>query len=163
MNNFNINNKYNLVDIVILISNKLEVNPNRFIEIVKNKIPNYEENFIESDLLEKIKNLLESDININKFESKLKTQKVINNFKILKERLAELQIFAIIKKLEEAHNYEHIINSFLIVLNNKIEDVNGVLETSITQKGGSKLIDYYSKYLKYKIKNEKIQFILRNE
>ncbi len=151
---FDINKEYNILDITDEIALKLNINPQKFRTIVEQKIHESDRIIRDRELMSKILLLLQSDTEINQFETKLKSEKVLRNFQIMKERLGELQVLALVKKLEKADTCDDVINSFLVVLNNKFEGVNNVLTGSLNQTGGSKNINYYSKYLKYKIKNK---------
>lgn len=164
-----INAEHNILDIAAQIGEKLGVNPQKFQQIIKDRIPDNNRIINDSGLMEKVLLLLRSDSEINQFETKLKSKKVLQNFQIMKERLAELQVLALIKKLEKSDTCDDVINSFLVVLNNKFEGVNNVLADSINyegQKGGGgniSNINYYSKYLKYKLKNDKLKKLVEND
>lgn len=158
-----INKDHNLVDIVNEIAKKLGVNSTKFIQIIEQRIPIQHRQISDKLLLEKILLLLQSDTEINQFETRLKNPQVLDNFKIMKERLAELQVLALVKKLEKSETCDDVLNSFLVVLNNKFEGVNNVLVDSLNQTGGGNnksVINYYSKYLKYKLKNHKIENLI---
>ena len=99
--------------------------------------------------------LLKSDCFIKKFEEKIikMSNKVKDNFASLKESLGKLQITSLLKQLDETKNCDDIMNAFMSVMKNKLNNVNGVLKSSVdtqlTQQGGG---NYYKKYIKYKIK-----------
>lgn len=169
MNEDNIRREHNILEIAEIIAEKLKINSAKFKNIIINKIPDEKDRIInDSSLLNKISLLIKSDDEINKFESKLKNIETIKNFGIMKEKLAELQVLALVKKLEKSDTCDDVINSFLVVLNNKFEGVNSVLADSLNQAGGGGYnnnynsnningINYYSKYLKYKLKNIELQ------
>lgn len=158
MNHFqNINKNHNIMDIAMIMANKLNINHSKLEIIIKDRIPNYEEIILDNLLVDKINLLLQSDIEISNFESNISSPTVLENFNKLKEHLAELQVSTLIKKLRKAKNSDDILNSFLIVLNNKFDAVNNILKESV-QSGGhdTSKINFYAKYLKYKFKNEEI-------
>lgn len=166
----NIDKEANILDIVDDICTKLNIDPNKFRSIIEQKIPEKNRIITDNSLLEKITALLNSDEEINAFETKLKSETILNNFRIMKERLAELQVLALIKKLEKSDTCEDVLNSFLVVLNNKFEGVNNVLADSLNQSGGGSKnnqvdenIEYYIKYLKYKLKSAKLEKLIRNK
>lgn len=150
----------NILDVAENISRKLNIDPNKLKDIIELKIPERDRIINEQSLLNKINLLLESDDQINKFQSRLNNPVVLANFNTMKEKLGELQILALIKKLEKSESCDDVLNSFLVVLNNKFESVNNILEESLNQSGGSKNIDYYLKYLKYKLKNDRLEALI---
>lgn len=168
---YDINKEYNILEIADEISKKLQVNPDKFRHIIQEKIPFKNRIIRDKTLLQKIFSLLVSDVEINKFESKIKNPVVLNSFGKMKEKLAELQVLTLIKKLEKSESCDDMIHSFITVLNNKIDNVNEILEDSLIQSGGGnnhriensenyEYYEYYLKYLKYKIKNNKLELIV---
>lgn len=157
MNNFDdIDENNNIMDIAITIANKLGIDHKRFVHIIEQQIPGYESVILDKDLVKKIKMLLNTDDKINDFEKKISGSTTKNNFHILKEHLAELQISVLIKKLKKAGSADEVLGSFLVLLNNKFEAVNGIMEQTVQSGGGDKNSHYYEKYMKYKLKNDLI-------
>lgn len=142
----------NIIKIVEKICNNLHIDSTNLIKIINSKIPENNRIITDQALLEKINLLLISDNDIQNFSSRITNQEVIKNFEIMKNQLGELQVLTIMKKLEKADTCDKILNSFLGVLNHKIAGVNDVLKESLVQTGGN--VNYYFKYLKYKMKNE---------
>jgi hypothetical protein len=151
----NINNINNVTEFAIFVATKLEIDPTNLITIIEQKKININEKIDESIKSEIIK-LLNADDDINNFNKYIKTEKVKNNFILLKKNLAELQVRVMLKKLEKVENCDEVINVLLSALNNKLEITNNILESNL-QKGGSININYYNKYLKYKIKYNKLK------
>jgi hypothetical protein len=143
----------NIEGIIELVANKLNINKEPLLEIIKKK--NLDINLTNNLIKEKIdiiKKLLVEDENINNFENKIETEDVKNNFRNLKESLGKLQILALIKKIEKSNNCDDVLNILIETLNQKISSVNNILLSNL--KGGNitPKIDYYYKYLKYKKK-----------
>jgi hypothetical protein len=156
-----IEHEYNLLDIADQIGIMLQVNSDKFKKIIELKIPEHDRIIRDKELTQKILLLLQSDREINQFELKLKKPETVKNFYAMKEKLAELQVLTLIKKLEKSDTCDDVLNSFFVVLNNKFESVNNVLTESLNQTGGgSGDINYYSKYLKYKLKNTKLELLI---
>lgn len=157
-----IEGEHDLLDIVDRISNMLHVKPDKFREIIIQRIPEHNRTIHDTELMKKILLLLQSDSEITEFELKLKNNRTIKNFYTMKEKLAELQVLALVKKLEKSETCDEVLNSFFVVLNNKFEGVNNVLADSINQTGGgsSRNVGYYKKYLKYKIKNTRLELLV---
>lgn len=102
---------------------------------------------ISEEQMNKINELIESDTKIKSFGT---TNNLSNNFTELKASLGTLQILALIKNLEKADNCDDVLNTFIKLMNTKIEQVNEILNTNLQSGGGQK--NYYKKYIKYKIK-----------
>ena len=141
----------NITDFAILVATKLEIDPSNLIKIIDQKKININETIDESIKGEIIK-LLQADDNINNFEQYIKTESVKEKFNLLKKNLAELQVRVMLKKLEKVENCDEVINILLSALNNKLELTNNILDLNLQKGGGNSEINYYNKYLKYKIK-----------
>ena len=153
-----------ITDIAIKVAEKLGIESSKLTDIIqkhesiKGKIT-FEEK--HKGLLDQINDLLEKDNEINKFQDKLKgsSEKLLANFSLLKQNLGKLQILILLKNLESSENCDDMLNSFILVLNNKLESVNSIMETSVAKKldepnkqtgGGNN--KYFYKYNKYKFK-----------
>lgn len=126
------------------IATELNIVPDQLIKLIPDKLINIT---IRKEQIEKINKLIKSDNKINDFG---KTNKLSDNFNNLKISLGNLQMLALIKNLEKADNCEDVLNTFIELMNNKIEQVNKILNTNLQSGGGQK--NYYKKYIKYKIK-----------
>jgi hypothetical protein len=98
-------------------------------------------------LLDIIQNLLTSDDEINQFGTR---HGLGQNYTELKNSLGRLQLLALAKNLARAESCDDVLNTFIQMMNNKIGQVNQVLQTNL-QFGGNQ-INYYKKYKKYKKK-----------
>ena len=147
----NITNITNIRDFAILVADKLKIEPSNLITIIDQKKININETIDES-IKDKIIRLLKADDDINNFDKYIKTEKVKENFNLLKKNLAELQVRVILKKLEKVENCDEVINVLLSALNNKLELTNNILESNLQKGGSNNEINYYNKYLKYKNK-----------
>ena len=172
MNKFNnlnnINRDYDILEIADEMAKKLNVDGNKLQSIIMQKISPNNRLITDRELLQKIFNLLKSDADIDTFKTKITNPSVMNNFNLMKEKLGELQILTLAKKLHKSENCDDVLNTFVNVLNNKIDTVNEILEDTLIQSGGSKNDQsifnekYYVKYLKYKLKNKELEFLISN-
>lgn len=168
----NINKSHNILDVATIMAKKLNIDNGRLEDLIKRKIPDHENIVLDEFLIYKINLLLHADKNIDEFENKLSNGSVRNNFNILKEHLAELQISMLIKKIKKVNDVDDILGIFLTLLNNKLGVVNDILTESL-QSGGKRInedhADYfkqsgggtdfsphYVKYIKYKLKNHEL-------
>jgi hypothetical protein len=139
-------------DIANDVALSLSIEPKTLIDIIDNNLTDEEkQTIIPKDKIDAIKLLINSDNMINNFENKIKTDSIKNNYKILKENLAKLQVLVLIKKLKKSSDCDEILNSFIEVLNNKVVSVNNMMQTNLTQVGGGNN-KYYEKYIHYKLK-----------
>jgi hypothetical protein len=134
-----------------LVATKLQIDPYNLITIIDQKKININETIDES-INDKIIELLKADDDINNFDKYIKTEKVKENFNLLKKNLAELQLRVILKKLEKVENCDEVINVLLDALNNKLTITNNILESNLQKGGSNNEKNYYNKYLKYKNK-----------
>ena len=162
---YDINREYDILEIADGIATKLNIDPNKLKMTIQKKIPIQNRTINDKILLQKIIQLLGSDIEINKFRTKIKNPMVLNNFDKMKEKLGELQILTLIKKIEKSETCDDVLNTFVNILNNKIETVNEILENTLVQSGGGNGMNnsydkYYVKYLEYKLKNRELEFLI---
>lgn len=104
-----------------IIDKKLGVNINFEIEKFKG-------------ILIDISELFDNDVKLNKLELKLKsTSENFNqeNFTKLKENIGKLEILGLIGRLKKAENFNDVMNSFVTVMNEKLDGVTKILEASI--------------------------------
>ena len=141
----------NIREFANLVADKLQIDLSNLITIIDQKKININETIDES-INDKIRGLLKADDDINNFDKYIKTEKVKENFNLLKKNLAELQVRVILKKLEKVENCDEVINVLLDALNNKLTITNNVLESNLQKGGANNEINYYNKYLKYKNK-----------
>lgn len=138
-------NTITILDIAIRIARNLGIE----VETIQNSIPpnllNEEVN--NHDLLVKINELIVSDRSIDDFG---KSYQLGENFNTLKNNLGKLQLLVLLKNLKKAKKCDDVLNHFLNLMNNKIGQVNDILNENL-QFGGSQK-NYYKKYKKYKIK-----------
>ena len=99
------------------------------------------------ELFNIIQILLTSDDEINQFGRR---HQLGQNYTELKNSLGRLQLLALAKNLARAESCDDVLNTFIQMMNNKIGQVNQVLQTNL-QFGGNQ-INYYLKYKKYKKK-----------
>ena len=141
----------NIREFANLVADKLQIDLSNLITIIDQKKININE-AIDESINDKIRGLLKADDDINNFDKYIKTEKVKENFNLLKKNLAELQVRVILKKLEKVENCDEVINVLLDALNNKLTITNNVLESNLQKGGSNGEINYYNKYLKYKNK-----------
>ena len=143
-------NEMNIEEITIQIAKLLKIDNTELLKIIRDRLPPEQlELKIQNN---NINELFKNDDSINNFEDKILNNKTKNNFNNLKQNIGKLQVLVLIKKLEKANDCNDVINSLLEIFNNKINTVNEILvDNTINQTGGSN-IDFYKKYLKYKIK-----------
>ena len=141
----------NIREFANLVADKLQIDLSNLITIIDQKNININE-AIDESINDKIRGLLKADDDINNFDKYIKTEKVKENFNLLKKNLAELQVRVILKKLEKVENCDEVINVLLSALNNKLELTNNILESNLQKGGSNSEINYYNKYLKYKNK-----------
>jgi len=141
----------NIREFANLVADKLQIDPTNLITIIDQKKININE-AIDESINDKIIGLLKADDDINNFDKYIKTEKVKENFNLLKKNLAELQVRVILKKLEKVENCDEVINVLLSALNNKLTITNNILESNLQKGGSNSEINYYNKYLKYKNK-----------
>jgi len=143
-----------LQDIIEQIATKLSINSNLLIGILDRKGIDKGQ-LVDNILLTKIGGLINADEGINNFETKIKKEDVKANYGQLKQSLGKLQTLILIKKLEKAEDCSDVLNSLIIVLNQKVSAVNNILEE---QKGGSKQNKFINKYYKYKTKYLELKY-----
>jgi hypothetical protein len=153
----NINNINNITDFANLVSDKLQIDRSNLISIIEQKKISITETIDES-IKSKIIELLNADDDIHIFDNFIKSDKVKENFILLKKNLAELQLRIILKKLEKVENCDDVINVLLSSLNNKLEITNNILDSNLQKGGSNNKINYYNKYLKYKNKYYKLKY-----
>ena len=104
-----------------------------------------------TELISKINELLKNDEEIRNFDTKELDPQVSLNFNLLKKNLGKLQILVLLKKFEKSDNTSDILNTFIQILNQKIENVNDIM---LNQTGGSNSNNnnLYNLYYKYKYK-----------
>ena len=141
----------NIREFANLVAGKLQIDLSNLITIIDQKKININETIDES-INDKIIELLKADDDINNFDKYIKTEKVKENFNLLKKNLAELQLRVILKKLEKVENCDEVINVLLSALNNKLTITNNILESNLQKGGSNNEKNYYNKYLKYKNK-----------
>lgn len=125
----------NILDIAKNIAQKLNIDSTKLIEIIKKK--NYDKNFdsnIHQNLIRKIYLLLENDTRIQAFEEKLDSSVKINFYK-LKENLAELQLLILLKNIKKSKSNSDILNTFIKILDQKIDTINDVLASDLSGGG----------------------------
>ena len=116
--------------------------------IILTAIPNYLlDQQLDEEQTKKMTELIKSDEQINNFGI---TQRLGDNFVQLKHSLANLQILAFIKSLKTAEKCEDVLNTFVVLMSDKIAKVNDVLKSNLQSGGGYK--KYFKKYIKYKKK-----------
>jgi len=147
----------NIRDITIKIAEKLNINSQILFEILETKLNQEELNKTIDDQqkIEYITRLLNTDNNLENFQKEhIKKETTNSNFNKLKENIAKLQVLVLIKGLQKTKDCDSIINILLSALNNKFDSVNNILATDLKQTGGG--INYYNKYIKYKLKYLKL-------
>ena len=132
-------------DIAIRVANRLGIDPNQLIQYLPQNLLQVQ--IQNQQLLATIQNLLQSDDEINQFGNR---HRLGQNYTDLKNSLGRLQLLALAKNLARAERCDDVLNTFIQMMNNKIGQVNQVLQTNL-QFGGN-LINYYKKYKKYKKK-----------
>lgn len=134
---------------ILDIARRIAINLGIEVETIQNSIPPnlLNEEVINQDLLIKINELIVSDQSIDDFG---KSHQLGENFNTLKNNLGKLQLLVLLKNLNKAKKCDDVLNHFLNIMNNKIVQVNDILNTNL-QFGGSKK-NYYKKYKKYKKK-----------
>ena len=143
----------NIIEITDKIAKNLGIESKELLDIIEGNLSEDEKNIkIPDDKMEIINNLLNSDTNIQKFETNIKSEKVKTNYNTLKNNLAKLQVLVLIKKLKKSEKCDDVLNSFIMVLNNKMDAVNNTMVSNLTLKGGGNNNNYYTKYIEYKVK-----------
>jgi len=152
-----------IIEISKSIAEALAIPEGQLIELIRKKITQEEidkSSDNHKDKINEIKNLLQSDEDINNFGDNLKNQAVKNNFEKLKNNLGKLQVLVLLKKIEKSKDCDDILNNFIGIINNKISVVNDVLEKKLDRGqtgGGKKNTKYIGKYIKYKLKYLKLK------
>jgi len=142
-----------ILDISKKISDSLGINEKTLEDILRKKLTDkeLEIEFTDSEKLQKIEKLFESDAKILNVDSQIEKQSTKDSFTKLKDSLGKLQILVLINNIKKSKNTDEILDSFIKVFNDKIESVNTILEDNFMQSGGNKN-NYFIKYLKYKKK-----------
>jgi len=143
----------NILDISKIISTKLGIEQKILDDILKQKLSEEQLKieFKDDEKICKINSLLDADANILKFgESNITEESTKSNFIKLKNSLGKLQILVLINDLKKSKNCNDVLDSFIMVFNDKLETVNTILADNLTQTGGKS--NYFIKYLKYKKK-----------
>jgi hypothetical protein len=144
------NNINTIKDFISEIAKKLNIDSIKIFDIIQQKKININI-LLDESIKDEINKLLKIDDDINNFdETTLKNDMVKENFKLLKKNLAELQVRVILKKLEKVENCGDVISVLLSTINKKLKISNEI--SSLNQRGGAHNVQYYNKYLKYKIK-----------
>ena len=138
-------NTITILHIATIIARNLGIEVNTILNSIPPILLN--EEVKNHDLLVKIHELIVSDQSIDEFG---KSHQLGENFNILKNNLGKLQLLVLLKNLKKAEKCDDVLNHFLNIMNNKIVQVNDILNTNL-QFGGSKK-NYYKKYNKYKKK-----------
>ena len=95
-----------------------------------------------------INRLLNNNVRLKKLNKYVKNNKNLNEkIQNLKKKMSILQLNSIIKKEDS----KEILNEVIKTIDNKLYNINNVLENNYIQNGGT-TTHYYYKYLKYKIK-----------
>lgn len=132
-------------DIATKVANRLGIDANQLIRYLPDNLLGVQ--IQNQQLLDTIENLLQSDNEINQFGTR---HGLGQNYTDLKNSLGRLQLLALAKNLARAERCDDVLNTFIQMMNNKIGQVNQVLQTNL-QMGGNQ-INYYKKYKKYKKK-----------
>ena len=129
-------------DVIDNITDTLDIDKNNLESVIKRKKKIKIKN--QPKLINK---LLNNNVRINKLNKHFKNNKdLYQKIKKLKNELSILQLNTIIDKDEKTG----ILNDVIKTIDNKVENINYILESNINQNGGNNT--YYYKYLKYKIK-----------
>lgn len=95
-----------------------------------------------------INKILNNNVRINKLNKHFVNNTIISEkIRKLKNKLSILQFNSMIEKEDKTNILKDVIKT----IDNKVQNINTILEQNITQKGGNNET-YYYKYLKYKIK-----------
>jgi len=144
-------------DIANKIAEKLNIDSQILFEILQTKLSQEELNKPIDDphKIEHIAKLLNADNELENFQREnIKEESTNLNFNKLKENIGKLQVLVLIRGLQKTKDCDSVINVLLSALNNKFDSVNNILATDLKQTGGG--VDYYNKYIKYKIKYLKL-------
>jgi hypothetical protein len=147
-----------IIELAQLIADTLNIPKNELVDLIRKKLTQEEidkssEN--HKDKINEIRNLLQSDVDINNFGDSLKNLAVKNNFDKLKNNLGKLQVLVLLKKIGKSKDCDDILNTFIGIINNKVSIVNDILEKKMDGGqigGGCKDTKYIGKYIKYKLK-----------
>jgi len=142
-------------NIAIRVADRLGIDNQQLIQHLPPNLLNVE--IQNQQLLDTILNLLRSDDEINQFGMR---HRLGQNYLNLKNNLGRLQLLALSKNLARAERCDDVLNTFIEMMNNKIGQVNQVLQTNL-QLGGN-LNNYYKKYKKYKKKYLSLKKIYDN-
>ena len=150
---------------ILKISNdvalRLNIDPVTIKSIIESRLTNEQlnEEIKDTQKLERINQLLVTDSSFLEFEkNNIKEGKTKESFDKLKENLGKLQILVLIKNLEKTKDCDSVLNALLGVLNNKFDSVNNMLSSNLVQNGGG--VNYFNKYIKYKIKYLKLTNVI---
>jgi len=138
-----------LSNIIDKIMNALQLSNEQKIQIKRNIKSNLLTSKLTNEtLVNKINQLIENDKELNNFQQDhINNLNLRNAFNNLKSNLGKLQVLVLLKKLKSATSCDDVLNNFINVMNNKIDNINNIL--MVDQSGGS---HYYNKYIKYKKK-----------
>jgi hypothetical protein len=142
-----------IIDITIKIAEKLNINSEILLDILRTKLNDEQLTKIIDDpqKIDHINKLLNADNSLDNFQKENIKQEITNqNFNKLKENIGKLQVLVLVKGLEKTKDCDGVINVLLSALNNKFETVNDILKTDLIQTGGG--TNYFNKYIKYKLK-----------
>jgi len=163
-------NKMELSDNLQIVKTENATKPKKLVDIAKEMEDILNVRNLLTDIIKK-KNLSDMIISgefVKKIESSKQISLKLKNLKINKKNeiklkklqtlFGKLEILILMKKLSKLTNGYDIINEFINLINNKLIDVNTILQHK-TQTGGTS--NYYYKYIKYKIKYIKLNKICK--
>jgi hypothetical protein len=125
------------------ITDTLDINKNNLNSIIQDK---KKVKIKKQPIL--INRLLNNNVRLKKINKYVKKDKELSEkINKLKKKLSILQLNSIIDKEDN----EELLNEVIKTIDNKLYNINNVLENNYIQNGGTSS-RYYYKYLKYKIK-----------
>ncbi len=120
---------------------------------LKSYIKNYKNIKIKNEPI-LINKILNNNVRMNKINKHFENNNhIYEKIKDLKKKLAVLQLNNIIKKDDKSD----LLNNVIQTIDNKIVNINNIIENNLSQRGGYSN-NYYYKYLKYKIKYLKLLY-----